>query len=163
LQDSVRHAVTGWLVQPGQSLTAALIDALDELGDPRRQHLIANQARAWAAGFSWDTSAERLAGVLLAEIRHRELGSPERRQAVDLATEAWWPPDLSGELYPLLRKRLRTTDVISSDGEGLKVLLFGCDEVGAAIALQRVPIPPTGIRLATSARVMSNTVEQDLP
>jgi glycosyltransferase involved in cell wall biosynthesis len=163
LRDSVRHAVTGWLVQPGQSLATALIDALDELSDPRSQHLIANQARAWAAGFSWDTSAERLAGVLLAEIRHRELGSPGRRRTVDLATEAWWPPDTTGELLPLLRNTLRITDVVSSDGEGLKVLLIGCGEAEAAKALQRVPIPPTRLRLATSVRVMSDTLEQDLP
>lgn len=159
LRDSVRHASTGWLVHPGQSLATTLISALEELSDPLRQHLIAEKARAWAARFSWDSSAERLAGVLLAEIRHRELGSPARRQAIDLATEASWPPEASAELGPLLRKVLRVTDVISSGNDGLRVILTGCDEVGAAKALQRVPVPPNSLRLATTARVLSMTAE----
>ena len=163
LRDSVRHAVTGWLVQPGQSLATTLISALDELSDPYRQHLIANEARAWAARFSWDSSAERLAGVLLAEIKHRELGSPGRRQAVDLATVATWPPGVTEDLGPILRKVLRVTDVISSDEDGLKALLTGCDEIGASKALQRVPFPPNTLRLATTARVLSGTAGKDLP
>lgn len=163
LRDSVRHAVTGWLVQPGQSLATAVIDAIDELSDPRRQRLIADQARAWAAKFSWDSSAERLAGVLLTEIRHRELGTPGRRQVVDLATLASWPPDVSGDLGPVLRKALRVTDIISTNDDGLKVLLIGCNEVGAAKALQRVPVPPTVLRLATTTNVLSCIVGKDSP
>jgi glycosyltransferase involved in cell wall biosynthesis len=158
LRDSVRHGVTGWLVRPGQSLATALINALDELSDPQRQRLVADQARAWANSFSWDSSADRLANVLLTEMRHRELGCPGRRQAIDLATVASWPPEASPELVPLLRKELRVTDIISSDDEGTKALLIGCDEVGAARALQRVPIPPTTLRLATTARVLSGQV-----
>jgi glycosyltransferase involved in cell wall biosynthesis len=162
LRDCVRHAVTGWLVQPGQNLTTALIDALDELSDTRRQYLIASQARAWAGRFSWDSSAERLAGVLLTEVRHRELGSPGRRQAIDLAALASWPRNVSQELGPILRKTLRITDVISSEDDELRVLLIGCDEFGAAKALQRVPIPPSTLRLATTARVLSGTLGKDL-
>jgi len=71
LRDSVRHAVTGWLVPPDQGLDKAVAAAIEELSDGNRQRRMADQARAWAARFSWDSSAERLAGVLLAEIRHR--------------------------------------------------------------------------------------------
>jgi glycosyltransferase involved in cell wall biosynthesis len=163
LRDSVRHAVTGWLVQPDQNLASAISSALDELSDPRRQHLIASQARAWAARFSWDSSAERLASVLFTEIMHRELGHPDQRQAVDLATVASWPPDVSGELSALLRSTLRVTDVISSDEEGINVLLIGCDEIGAAKALQRVPVPPATLRLATTTRVLAGAVGKDIP
>ncbi|HEX4089380.1 MAG TPA: glycosyltransferase family 4 protein [Trebonia sp.] len=155
LRDSVRHGVTGWLAQPGQSLAAALAGAIDELSDPGRQQAVAEQARAWAAGFSWDSSAERLADVLLTEIWHRALGSPGRRRPVDLATVASWPPELSDELIPILRKALRVTDIIVSDDEGLRVLLIGCDELGAAKALQRVPVPPAALQLATTARVLA--------
>lgn len=162
LRDSVRHAVTGWLVQPGQSLATTLTGAIAELSDPHRQHLIANQARAWAARFSWDSSAERLAGVLLTEVKHREMGSPGRRQAVDLASLATWPPGVSEDLGPLLRKVLRVTDVISSDEDGLKVLLIGCDEIEAVKALQRVSLPPTTLRLATTARILSGAAGKDL-
>jgi glycosyltransferase involved in cell wall biosynthesis len=158
LRDSVRHGVTGWLVRPDESLATALINALDELSDPDQQRLIADQARAWAHSFSWDSSAERLANVLLTEMRHQELGRPSRRQAIDLATVASWPLGVSEELVPILRKELRVTDIISSDNEGTKALLVGCDEVGAAKALQRVPIPPTTLRLATTARVLSGKV-----
>jgi glycosyltransferase involved in cell wall biosynthesis len=158
LRDSVRHGVTGWLVRPGESLATALGNALDELSDPHRQRAFADQARAWAHSFSWDSSAERLANVLLAEMKHQELGGPGRRQAIDLATVASWPPEVSEEVVPILRKELRVTDIISSDNEGTKALLIGCDEVGAAKALLRVPIPPTTLRLATTARVLSGKV-----
>ena len=163
LRDSVRHGVTGWLVQPGQTLADALLAALDELSNVNRQRAIDQQARAWAAGFSWDSSAERLAGILLAEIRHRELGTPGRRQPIDLATVASWPPDANGELTRLLRKALRVTDIVTSDDTGLQVLLIGCDEVGAATALRRVSIPPMTLRLATSSRVLSGSSGKDVP
>jgi glycosyltransferase involved in cell wall biosynthesis len=163
LRDSIRHGVTGWLVQPGQGLASALIKSLDELGNPVRQRIIGTEARAWAARFSWDSSAERLAGVLLAEIRHTELGCPSRRRAVDLATVASWPPDPGGDLVHLLHKALRVTDVITSDDDGLKALLIGCDELGAAKALERVPVPPTTLRLATTTRILSGTAGNDLP
>lgn len=161
LRDSIHHAVTGWLVQPGHSLATTLISAMEELSDPLRQQLVAKQAKDWAAKFSWDSSAERLAAVLLAEIRHREIGSPGRRRNVDLATMALWPSDTSGELASLLRTSLRVTDVISSDGSRLQALLMGCDEMGAAKALQRVPVPPTMLRLATTSRVMSGSARND--
>ena len=161
LRDSVRDEVTGWLVPPGPGLAGALINALDELTDQDRQRLIADRSRAWARRFSWDASAERLAGVLLSEVARREQGSPFRRRSVDLATIASWPPDIAGELAPLLRKALRVTDVISIGEDGLRVLLTGCDEVGAARALQRVPVPPATLRLATTTGILCGTGEDD--
>jgi glycosyltransferase involved in cell wall biosynthesis len=161
LRDSVRDKVTGWLVPPGPSLVAALTNALDELADPDRQRLIADQSRAWACRFSWDASAERLASVLLSEVMRRELGSPYRRRPVDLATVASWPSGVTGDLGPVLQKSLRVTDVISSGEHGLRVLLTGCDEVGAAKALRRVPVPPTSLRLATTTGILCGTGEDD--
>jgi glycosyltransferase involved in cell wall biosynthesis len=155
LRDSVRHGVTGWLVQPGDTLAGTLSDALSELSDPQRASIVADQARAWAANFSWDSSAERLAGVLLTEMRHRRLGVPERRQAIDLATTAFWPRDVGAEFGPLLRKTLRATDMVVRDDDGIKALLTGCDEVAAARALLRVPVPPARLQLATTARVLA--------
>lgn len=155
LRDSVRHGVTGWLVQPGENLATALAGAIAELTNSRTQQQIADQARAWASGFSWDSSAERLANVLLTEVWHQALGGPGRRRPVDLATVASWPPELSAEVAPILRKALRVTDIIISDDEGLRVLLIGCDELGAAKALQRVPVPPATLQLATTARVLA--------
>jgi len=161
LRDSVRDEVTGWLAPPGPGLAAALMNAVDKLTDPDRRRRIADQSRAWAGRFSWDASAERLASVLLSEIMRREQGSPYRRHAVDLATVASWPPDVAGELVPLLQKALRVTDVISSGEDGVKILLTGCDEVGAARALQRVPVPPAALRLATTTGILCGTGEDD--
>jgi glycosyltransferase involved in cell wall biosynthesis len=154
LRDSVRDRVTGWLVPPGHGLAPALTKALDELSDAEQQRILADRSRAWAGRFSWDASAERLASILLSESARKALGSPSRRQAVHLSTIAWWPPGDAELVSEIVRKALRVTDMISSSGEGLTVLLIGCDEVGATKALQRVPIPPTRLRLATTTQAL---------
>ena len=157
LRDSVRDKITGWLAPPGTGLATALATALEELCDSDRQCSIAEQCQRWAARFSWDSSAERLAGVLLSEIRRRGQGNLNRRRPIDLATVAWWPLDDAEELARLLRKTLRATDVISIGADGLSVLMTGCDEVAAARALHRVPVPPAGLRLATTTQVLCGT------
>jgi glycosyltransferase involved in cell wall biosynthesis len=155
LRDSVRHGVTGWLVPPGENLAGALGSALAELSDPGRRAQIEAEARDWAASFSWDSSAERLAGVLLAEMRQRELGSLERRRTVDLATVASWPRG-DARLAAVLRGGLRATDIVTSDpGDGVRVLLFGSDEIGAVQALARLSVPLPDLRIATRARVLA--------
>ncbi|CAI7977612.1 Glycosyl transferase group 1 [Frankia sp. Hr75.2] len=68
LRDSVRDGVTGWLVdEPGQ-LADAVDRALTLLADPARAGEIRAAARAWAGGFSWDTSADLLAAVIGSEL-----------------------------------------------------------------------------------------------
>ncbi len=162
LRDSIRDGVTGWLVPAEQSLAPVLMQAIGELADPLRQQFFAASCRRWAARFSWDASAERLAKVLLSEITRKEQGRPARRDPAQLATVAWWPRDETGEVGQALRKALRVTDIITSDEHGVKVILMGCDEFGAAKALQRVPVPPTGLRLATTTEVLCGLVEDDL-
>ena len=157
LRDSVRDKITGWLAPQDTSLATTLSAALDELSDPYQQHCVADRCRRWAARFSWDASAERLAAVVLSEISRSGQGGAHQRRAVDLATVAWWPPDDAEEVAGLLRKTLRATDVISMDANGLSVLLTGCDEVGAMKTLQRVPVPPSGLRLATTTQVLCGT------
>jgi hypothetical protein len=53
-----------------------------------------------------------------------------------------------------LRKAVRVTDLITSGPDGLTVLLAGCDEVGAARALERVPLPPGRLCVATTTHVL---------
>jgi hypothetical protein len=53
------------------------------------------------------------------------------------------------------------TDLITESDDGLRVVLTGCDELGAARALQRVPVPPGRLRLATTAEVLCGTSEDD--
>jgi glycosyltransferase involved in cell wall biosynthesis len=159
LRDAVRDGRTGWLVPAGGGLSSALTRALDELDDPARRRFFANHARTWAARFSWDASADRLARVVLSEIRSKELGRPSRR-TVDLATVASW---LRGDLDDVewrLRKGLRVTDMISRGPDGLTALLTGCDEVAAAKALWRAQVPPPArLRLATTTEVLCGTEE----
>jgi glycosyltransferase involved in cell wall biosynthesis len=155
LRDSVRHGLTGWLVRRDESLALALSCALDELSDPRRRDQLAVAAAEWAGAFSWDASAERLAGVLLSDLKYRQLGQLERRQTVDLATVANWPAELAAVVMPALRSGLRSTDVVVSDSTGIHALLVGCDEVGAAKALSRIGVPFPELRLATRAGVLA--------
>jgi glycosyltransferase involved in cell wall biosynthesis len=162
LRDSVRDGLTGWLIPTGEALATGLATALDELAETRRQKLLADQCRQWAQRFTWDASAERLARVLLSEITRTEQGRPSRRSPVQLAAVAWWPAGVAHEVEPLLRKALRVTDVITRHEDGLRVLLIGCDELGAAKALQRVPIPPGRLRLATTTEMLCGASEDDL-
>jgi glycosyltransferase involved in cell wall biosynthesis len=161
LRDAVRDGRTGWLVPPGDGLSAALVSALDELEDPARRRFFADQAQAWAARFSWEDSADRLARVLLSEIKRKELGRPSPRRSVDLATVASWPPGDLDDVERRLRKALRVTDRISSGHDGLTVLLTGCDEVEAARALRRAQVLPARLRLSTSTEALCGAGEED--
>ena len=161
LRDSVRDGQTGWLVPPGSGLSTALMGALEELEQPLRRQFFADQAQAWAARFTWDASADRFARVLLSEIKHREPGSPSKRRAIDLATVATWPPGDLDDVERRLRKGLRVTDTISRGTDGLRVLLTGCDEIGAAKALRRAQVSSAGLRLATTTWVLCGTGEGD--
>jgi glycosyltransferase involved in cell wall biosynthesis len=156
LRDAVRDGLTGWLVPPVGDLSRALMSALEELHDPGRRQLFADRARAWAANFTWDASAERFARALLSEIKQSERGITSRR-AVDLATVASWSAGDLDDLEQRLRKELRVTDVVTRRTDGLTVLLTGCDEIDAASALRRAEVSPMSLRLATTASVLCGT------
>jgi hypothetical protein len=94
-------------------------------------------------------------------MRRLELGIAERRQAIDLATIASWPPEVGADLEPMLRKTLRATDIVTTDESGVSALLIGCDEVSALTALKRAAIPAPTLRLATSRRVLSGYAGKD--
>ncbi|MGD0557730.1 MAG: glycosyltransferase family 4 protein [Streptosporangiaceae bacterium] len=65
LRDSIRDGETGWLVRDGESLADVTERALKELADPARRDQIAAACRAWAAGFTWDSSADQMAKLLV--------------------------------------------------------------------------------------------------
>jgi glycosyltransferase involved in cell wall biosynthesis len=162
LRDSVRDGRTGWLVPTTQSLAQALADALSELTDPARRRSYATEAQRWAQRFSWDASAERLARVLLGEIRWRRHGCPSRRRPIDISTVASWPAEAIGAMNGHLHRGLRLTDALDTGEDGMRALLNGCDEVSAARALRRTPVPPTDLRLATTTQVLCGTGEDGL-
>jgi glycosyltransferase involved in cell wall biosynthesis len=161
LRDAIRDRRTGWLFPQGENLSAAIASALEEVADPVRRQFYAEHARAWAARFAWDASAERLAHTLLSEIGNRQLARPASRRPVDLSTVASWPPGDVDDVEQRLRKSLRVTDTISRGTNGLQVLLTGCDEIGAAKALRRAQVSPAVLRLATTSWVLSGTGEDD--
>jgi glycosyltransferase involved in cell wall biosynthesis len=66
LRDAVRDGETGWLVRDGERIEDVTERAVKELADPARRAAVAAASRAWAARFSWDASAARMAGLVAA-------------------------------------------------------------------------------------------------
>jgi glycosyltransferase involved in cell wall biosynthesis len=162
LRDSVRDGLTGWLFPADRDLTIPLASALAELADPARRQALEEETKRWASRFSWDATAERMAGVLLSEIGRARLGSGTRRQSSDLSTVAWWPPEDADTVEEPVRHGLRVTDVLHRDDDGIRVLFTGCDEMTAARALERVPVPPAKLYLASSIQVLCASGEGGL-
>ena len=71
LRDAVRDGTTGWLVKDADLLEDVVERALKELADPERRAAIAAACRDWAAQFSWDQSAARMAGLIQAAMDRR--------------------------------------------------------------------------------------------
>jgi glycosyltransferase involved in cell wall biosynthesis len=154
LRDSVRDGITGWLAPAGSPLAPVITRAVEELSDPARAAQIAAQCRQWAGRFTWDGTAQRLARVVQSEVMRKGQHRPSGRRPIDLAAVAAWPPEQADEVESILQKELRVTDMITRGDDGLRVLLTGCDEVGAARALSRVTVPPQVLRLATTSEVL---------
>ena len=66
LRDAVRDGETGWLVRDGERIEDVAERAVKELADRARRAAVAAACRAWAARFSWDASAARMAGLVAA-------------------------------------------------------------------------------------------------
>lgn len=146
IRDSVVDGHTGRLVRSAEEFGDAVVATLRELADDTRAAEVEVACRAWAACFTWDRSAELLAGVLLAEMRASRPGRPRDRRGArsDLGTLARFraPAGLD------LRAALRTTDEIVTEGGDVTVLLTGCDEVDATAVLTRLGVTPESLRLA---------------
>ncbi len=69
LRDAVRDGETGWLVRVGERFEDVTERAVKELADPARRAVVAAACRAWAARFSWDASAARMAELVAAAIQ----------------------------------------------------------------------------------------------
>lgn len=58
LRDAIRDGETGWLALPGEDLADTVRRALKELA--ARRPLIQAACTAWASGFTWESSGERM-------------------------------------------------------------------------------------------------------
>ncbi|MGE5132591.1 MAG: glycosyltransferase family 4 protein [Gemmatimonadota bacterium] len=69
LRDAVLDGETGWLVRDGELIEDVTEQALKELADPVRRAAVTGACRNWAAQFSWDRSASRLAALIGAAVQ----------------------------------------------------------------------------------------------
>jgi glycosyl transferase family 1 len=145
--DSVINGQTGWLVKRPQDFGTVLVTALTELTDEDRTQEITAACQEWARCFSWDRSAELLAGVLLkqaAEVTARHVDFTERRYArSDIGTLARFSSPKGVDL----RAALRFTDEIIEHGAMISMLLSGCDDFDATAVLQRLGVFDAKLRL----------------
>ncbi len=147
INDSVVDGRTGWVVPPGHDFGQALVDALGVLSNDSCAQVTAADCQAWARCFTWDRSAELLAGVVLAQTGEDRVGNAraDRRYARgDISTVATFP---SAAGYNL-SSGLRTTDEVVEQDDVTSLLLGGCDEFDAVAVLRRLGIADADLRLA---------------
>ena len=164
IRDAVIDGRTGWLVDNGLALARALPRVLGDLGDPQRAADVADACRRWASCFTWDRSAELLAGVVLSELAHRRPGRrpvpadrPGRRSHTrrtarsDMTTLArFLHDDPAGAA-----RDLRLTDEVAVRGREVVALMRGCDEVDAYAVLDRIGARDSRVRLATRHELLA--------
>lgn len=141
VRDSVLDGRTGWLVRDLGHLPGTLVSALETLADVRVATAFADRCRTWASCFTWDRSAELLAGVLV-----QEAGRPRRydRRAArsDIASVVRCRPSR-------MRGALRATDEMIIDADGtITLLLSGCDDFDAVKVATRLGLEVDSVRLA---------------
>lgn len=147
VRDSVIHDRTGWLIKDPEQLPRALVESVNLLTDETSAQQMSDRCRAWARCFTWDRSADLLAGVVAHQMgasRAQQRGQLHRRNArPDITTLASLASDLPNEAT----RRLRVTDEVMT-GEGhTSLLLNGCDEVDALRVLDRLGVNDADLRL----------------
>ena len=141
VRDTVRHGVTGWLVDgEPDGLAEAIVRALLTLADPAVAGTIAGRARAWAARFTWARTVDGVVQAIDAEGARLERqldGQRERRSGNDLVVVLSVPQAALPEGWESSR---RTGDVWVSDGDTVRALLTGADEGDVEGILARLGI-----------------------
>jgi glycosyltransferase involved in cell wall biosynthesis len=141
LRDTVRHGETGWLVDGSDdALPDAITRALVTLVDPAVASAMSERARAWAARFTWERTADGVLQALDAEqVRlERRLGRDrERRTGNDLVVVLSVAQSALPEGWESSR---RTGDVWVSDGTTVRSLLAGADEGDVEVVLARLGV-----------------------
>ncbi len=137
LRDSIIDGETGWLIPEDGDLAAGIDGALGILQNDAG--CWGARAREWAACFSWDDSASRLAGVVVDQIeaaKRRLVNLPELRRtdcACVLEVGA-----IDATQVGALRDALRRSDVVEVSGDRARALLHCCDERSALAVADRI-------------------------
>lgn len=149
--DSVIHGRTGWLVDRPQDLSNALVDAIDHLAAEDHAMDVTTRCQEWARCFTWDRSADLLAGVVLEEMARRSSSADRRYARSDISTLVRFrrPAD---DGY---RTALRSTDEVVEDAELVSVLLNGCDDSDAVAVLRRIGVFEAAVRLTDRHDVLA--------
>jgi glycosyltransferase involved in cell wall biosynthesis len=152
IRDSVLDGRTGWLVDRPQDFGATLKVALAALADESYADMARSACTEWAGTFSWDRSADLLAGVILGQMRGHSVGVRNRRTArSDMTVLAAFDradPRQAGVSF-------RCTDEVAAVGRQTRVVLSGCDEADAAAALQRVGVRAAELRIVDQRHLLA--------
>lgn len=155
IRDAVLDGRTGWLIDGPDRFAGALLDAVQDVSDPCRAAEMAQACRAWASCFTWDRSAELLAGTVVAamqQVRHVAAGRADTRLRLrsDCTTAAWFDhPDPAA-----VAGRLRVTDEMWSVGSSCAAVLRECDDVAALARLEELGAVDVRVRPATRYQLL---------
>jgi glycosyltransferase involved in cell wall biosynthesis len=148
LRDSVRDHTTGWVVGRVSHLAGRLTSALIELEDPEVAECWSRRCRDWASRFTWDATADRVAGLLISEDDRRIAAAG--CTVCDLSTVVALPV---GAAATIDYRRLRSVDQVDwdtlepADEREVRILLPGFDESDAVALLGRLGVDPAGLRV----------------
>jgi hypothetical protein len=140
LVNAIAHGVNGWLLDDPQELPEALELRLRQLADRREAAPVAARCRDWAAHFTWERSAERMADLI---VNGRPLAAPgdqvPRRSAHTRASDVATVVVLqSAGGLEALHHRLLPSDLWQIEGSTLRVLLQGQDQMTAISTLENL-------------------------
>ncbi|WP_165069782.1 glycosyltransferase family 4 protein [Marisediminicola senii] len=133
LRDSILDGETGWLLDEGADLAAAIADRLDELRDADVAARYAANARDWASSFTWESMADRIQVALDCEQDRLDSDHDDARPLSDTATLITAPADL---LPADWTQHLRLSDLWEHDGDMTRILCLDTDVFAAEELLE---------------------------
>jgi glycosyltransferase involved in cell wall biosynthesis len=145
LVNSIAHGVNGWLVEDLNSMTSALDTALKTLSDEAERARFELRCRRWAAQFSWDRTAQRMAHLVLVS-RQESPALIARHRPRDISDAATVVVLQATAGLDRLYEKLTPSDLWRVEGTTLRILLQGHDTTSAVSLLEQ-------LGLSGSARV----------
>jgi glycosyltransferase involved in cell wall biosynthesis len=161
VRDTVRHGQTGWLVDgSSDGLAGAMTRALVTLADPAVAATVAERARAWAAQFTWERTADGVLQALDSERARLERhlrGSGDRRTGNDIVVVLSMA---SSSLAAGWESKRRAGDFWVDDGDMARALLAGADEGDVQAVLGRLGVgrddPSVSVLVARHADLLGD-------